>query len=316
MVDLPSDDTQLFKYVSNADGGRKVPLTAEEVAEHYQRQADWEAARPQREEEAARQAEAAAMFRESLRYEDRIVAYLDVLGWGAAIQRSLVEPELVTTLGIAQNLLVGYAGHLNSVRIMMGDSESDAVHVTQFSDTIIVSAPISISGLEQVRSLLWFVTGTLLQQGLLVRGAIVVGQVYHRNGSIFGPALLDAHNGEKAACYPRVTIDRDLAEVALQNDRVIDGKTREYNYSHKNWRKDSDDVFFYDFLQPMGATTDTVKREHHVDYASRTLANVKKLALKSIAAFADDASKRAKHEWLLRYAQDVAGEYEIDFDTL
>lgn len=291
-------------------------MTAEEVAEHYQRQADWEAGRPKREAEEARQAEAAKAFRNSLKYEDRIVAYLDVLGWGAAIERSIADPELVATLGIAQNLLVGYAGHLNNVRDMFGNSEDEAVHVTQFSDTIIVSAPISARGLDEVRRLLWFVTGTLLEQGLLVRGAIVVGPVYHRNGSIFGPALLDAHNGEKAARHPRVTIDPDLAEVALQNDRVIDGKTQEYIYSHKNWRRDIDGVVFYDFLQPMGATTEVSNQTYHVEQVLRTLRNVKELALSNIAAFADDASKRSKYEWLYSYAENVAGEYGISLEAL
>ncbi|MDZ4752842.1 MAG: hypothetical protein SGI87_14595 [Flavobacteriales bacterium] len=47
-------------------------------------------------------------------------------------------------------------------------------------------------------------------RGILVRGSITIGQLYHENNEIFGPALIRAHKIEQTACYPRIVIDREL----------------------------------------------------------------------------------------------------------
>ena len=52
-----------------------------------------------------------------------------------------------------------------------------------------------------------------LKNGLLVRGAITVGELYFENGMIFGPALNQAAELEKSAKYPRVIFSDESLEV-------------------------------------------------------------------------------------------------------
>ena len=53
----------------------------------------------------------------------------------------------------------------------------------------------------------------LLHMGFLTRGAIVVGDLYHRDNIIFGPALVEAHTIEsREAFYPRVIVSRTALE--------------------------------------------------------------------------------------------------------
>jgi hypothetical protein len=302
--------------VTQLENGVAVPLTSEEVVQRQRDQAAGEGSRPEREAEAAL-AKAADDSQALLHYEDRIVAFLHVLGWGAAVERSAHDPSLIKTLGIAQNLLAATATHTSSSRQMVDQQGTkEGVRVTQLSDTIIISAPLTWTGIDHILRHLGLVTATFLQQDLLIRGAIVHGQVYHRDFGVFGPALMAAHDGEKLTRHPRVTIDPRLAEVAMEMDKVDDGEAREYLYRHKNWRTDDDGVVFYDFLQPLNAMSGFEGQFDNGSNARLNLSRAKALATRNIAEFTADPAKRGKHEWLLRYARAVAAEYGIDFETL
>ncbi len=66
----------------------------------------------------------------------------------------------------------------------------------------------------------------LLHLGFLTRGAIVVGELYHRDNVILGPALLEAHKIEsKEAFYPRIIVSQEVLEELgeLDEDREPDG---------------------------------------------------------------------------------------------
>ena len=288
--------------------GVATPLTSEEVVQGQRV--------PQPGAEAAARAKAADDSQSSLQYEDRIVAVLDVLGWEAAIERSTRDSSLIKILGIAQNLLAAPATRNSSRQKFDGQDTKEGVRVTQLSDTIIISAPLTWTGIDHILRHLGLVTATFLQQDLLIRGAIVHGQVYHRDFGVFGPALIAAHDGEKLTRYPRVTIDPLLAEVAMEMDKVDDGEAREYLYHHKNWRTDDDGVVFYDFLQPLNAMSGFEGQFENGSNARLNLSRAKALATKNIAELTADPAKRGKHEWLLRYARAVAAEYDIDFETL
>lgn len=309
-------EAPLMKLVSDENGVRLEPLSEAELKQRKIDEEAWTAGEPARIAEAARQAQATADFTSSLQYEHRIVAFIDVLGWSEAIRRSVEQPNLIKTLGIAQQLLATSALHIDAVREMYGEQPSEGTYVTQFSDTIIVSAPFTIEGLTSIQRTIWFITNTFLERGLLIRGAIVAGSVYHRASGIFGPALLKAHEGEKAARYPRVTLDPSLTDAAFKNDEVVDSVTREVVYRHKTWRKDRDGVVFFDFLQPLTATTRSPLHEAEVRLAQAILTKARSLAVRSIAEFSRDARTREKHEWLLEYASDVANEFGLDFEQL
>ena len=49
----------------------------------------------------------------------------------------------------------------------------------------------------------------LMQEGLLIRGAIAKGKLYHKKGVMFGPAFIEAHRIEQTvAKYPRVVLSK------------------------------------------------------------------------------------------------------------
>jgi hypothetical protein len=142
-------------------------------------------------------------------YETRAVAFIDILGWGKAVDDSITSPELRRKL-------------LNAAWFIGTRSKEDAEddtpdypsfdQATQFSDTVVISHPYS--GYLDLMRLVRQITSyqqTMLSLGFPLRGGIAVGPLYHAASHVFGPALNEAYYMEsKLALHPRVIIARSL----------------------------------------------------------------------------------------------------------
>jgi len=62
-----------------------------------------------------------------------------------------------------------------------------------FSDSIVVSVSSEIRGLAYLLNSIYIFTLSLMQDELLIRGAIAKGKLYHKKGVMFGPAFIEAH---------------------------------------------------------------------------------------------------------------------------
>ena len=142
-------------------------------------------------------------------YEDRVVAFIDILGWGQAVEDSVRSPESRRRL-----LNVVWAlGALSKNDTEEETSENPSFDAaTQFSDSVVISIPYS--GHLDVMRLVRQITSyqhTTLMSGFPLRGGIAVGPLYHSGSLVFGPALNEAHQLEsKCALYPRVIIAKSL----------------------------------------------------------------------------------------------------------
>ncbi len=142
-------------------------------------------------------------------YEQRVVAFLDVLGWGSAVSNSETDSELRRCL---LNAAWALAAHVQNY------VESDTVEhpsrdeYSQFSDSLVVSFPYEAPNdlLRLVRLVSEFQT-TLLLSGFLLRGGVTVGSLFHSREIVFGPAMNRAYALEhEVAVHPRVVIDPAL----------------------------------------------------------------------------------------------------------
>lgn len=137
-------------------------------------------------------------------YEDRFVAFLDILGFRAKVLGIENNASLFDQIRALQEhiekLLTSYLVPL------IQDFVQPSTRLTLFSDSIVISAPASnnfsfpyvvIATLELHRHL-----GTL---GTFVRGGIARGPLYHQNSVLFGAGLIQAYDMErKHARTPRV----------------------------------------------------------------------------------------------------------------
>ena len=180
------------------------------------------------------------MSDETTIYDRRFLLYLDILGWSEQLTsggpRMLLDVikrvhqdteehneqfrrELVRRAGERIELEPGKFGTRGSPNpIFLG------VQCGAFSDNFALSMPWDFGSRILTAGLKLIVD--LLHLGFLARGAIVVGDLYHRDNVILGPALLEAHRIEsREAFYPRVIVSQEvLAELGeLNEDREPDG---------------------------------------------------------------------------------------------
>jgi len=158
-------------------------------------------------------------------YQDRLLLYCDVLGWSSEIvsgdsSKLLASVEIIHQRVESHNefkreLLRAQHGKL--IETPMGPRRAIVnpmaleVQYGAFSDHFVFSLPASFG--SRILSIASQLIIDLLRIGFPVRGAIVLGQLHHRDNVIFGPALLEAVNiEENEAFYPRI----------LVSDAVID----------------------------------------------------------------------------------------------
>jgi hypothetical protein len=141
-----------------------------------------------------------------VKFEDRAVAFIDVLGFKALVADAVQSEEQLNQLSGLIDLLSSAVPMLDS-----GVDLSVAAHLIPkhiyISDCIILSAPIadpdqrSYDGLSIVVMRAIQLSHYFLNAGYLIRGGISVGKVWHTNSNIVGPAYQEAylleHNGNE-----------------------------------------------------------------------------------------------------------------------
>ena len=166
----------------------------------------------------------------SIHYENRIVAFLDVLGFRNLIAESEKDnskiQELYKVLKYLKTWEKPSEWNLNLVEIEE-DAQRKGVesfdiasksNCTCFSDSIVVSVVADESNINELVSTLIanlsFIGANLITEGILIRGGLTIGKLIHNdNGIILGQALIDAYELEsKYSKYPRIIISNRLIE--------------------------------------------------------------------------------------------------------
>jgi len=89
-----------------------------------------------------------------------------------------------------------------------------------------------------------------LQNGFLLRGAIVCDKVFHRERKIFGPALVKAYEMEsKKAIYPRIILDDGIIDIAREHHSRSHSPDWEVDFIKEGMiMQDSDGLYFIDYF--------------------------------------------------------------------
>lgn len=181
----------------------------------------------------------------TLEYQDRYVAYVDIMGFEDLIGRTTGATPIVKLEEILSALDVPSEVQLKGIVLgRIGDISSSGHTLTSFSDCIAVSTEDSEKGLMNLLFHVRAIAFRMLRLRFLVRGGIAKGNLFHHEGKIFGPALIKAYKLERdKAAYPRIIIDPAISKKALEatppiNDifkslvRVTDD---EYYMVHSLW---------------------------------------------------------------------------------
>lgn len=184
-------------------------------------------------------------------YEDRIVAFIDILGFSEMIKLTDRDDRPEDAKIMLNNLLNTLMFLQRKIKESIELKELPAGTMASiFSDTIVVSIPrMETQGLLYLFELLKTLQIKLIKNDILLRGGIVRGKLIHTDRLIIGPALVSAYNLEsKSALYPRIVIDPLIMSLLVrENGKSIGYKLKDYDY-HYTFDKDFDGTYYIDYF--------------------------------------------------------------------
>lgn len=228
-------------------------------------------------------------------YEERIVAFIDILGFAEKIKVTEKEDEPEVAEAMLRNL--SEAVRFFQTKIKKAIEELDLPGRTiasMFSDTIVVSIPKAESaGVLYLFELLKELQINLLLKDILLRGGIVHGKLVHTEQLIIGPALVNAHNLEsKSALYPRIVIDPRVLFLYVRNNGETKKNLRlkDYDY-HLTFTEDFDGTSYVDYFN---SVDEYVPMKNTTAY----FAKMNEIISKGTSRSTKDIGIRMKYMWM------------------
>jgi hypothetical protein len=175
----------------------------------------------------------------SLDYQERAVAFIDILGFAALVKASGTDRAARDKVG---KLIM--ADQLYS-RVM--GKFLDFAEFTFLSDSFVISTEPVNRTIHLVRE-----TGLLcrylLLKGFPCRGAITTGLLHHRERVVVGPAFLKAYQLERTvAVYPRIVLDNVTVRKWIDDECAPDTAQTALKPLVK---QDRDGLHFLDIFHP------------------------------------------------------------------
>lgn len=183
-----------------------------------------------------------AALKKAPTYQQRIILYVDFLGFKDHVNRTEDDPEFLGKLVRAMDRI----GNIGEDDRKFHKSQ----RVTQFSDCVVVSYLV-----DEESAVFWLLNEIaccvidLAEREFLVRGALTVGSLLHTKQHLVGPAMVKAHELEsQVAKYPRILIHEKVVKVAAKaRNRMHSGK-EEAEYVKAFMTKDNDGLFYFDYI--------------------------------------------------------------------
>lgn len=266
------------------------------------------------------------MKRKIIKYENRLVAFIDILGFKDIVKQSEKDPTKVRLLYSILNYLKDWEVSDNwNLRLV--EIEEDAqkrgvekfditgkTNSTSFSDSIVVSVKVDNDVNEMTSTLitnLAYIGAILLEKGILFRGGLTIGNIIHNdNGTVFGQGLIDAYTLEsKNAKYPRIIIsDKLLKEL----NYPLQTKKNRFPYHQYIDRFDDGCVGFHQmiYFQVLESWT-----EMTAEKLISSLGKVRKVIVRGFDSSFEKPDVFEKYKWLKEQYNKLIILEDFDFKT-
>ena len=232
--------------------------------------------------------------RRKLAYKQHLIAYLDILGF-----RELIKTKPP-----------GFISHVigQAIKWTCPDEEERKTfkeNYVNFSDLIVHTIPLETrynmampdgAVYYEIKNLA-IAQAILMIEKVLLRGALVVGQLERSYAVVFGPGLIAAYDLERSyAQYPRIILAPELLQNVKENPLLrAHAYNEEMTYISDYIKRDDDGMVFIDYLGGWKAVAES--EEVYVDF----LKTHKKLIENRIVEFRSDGRILPKYLWLKKY---------------
>jgi hypothetical protein len=249
-------------------------------------------------------------------YNNRITAFVDILGLSGHLLGSggpKFAKNIVAIISEAiskdrtPSVKLSHIKSTHKVRVYFPGWHNDAddmdCHISSISDSIVISIPETTKRFGETKSPLFSVLvcletvfhlqRLLLQLGILTRGGISAGKLYHADNIVIGDALVSAYRLEsKCAIFPRVVIDPSVQNIMLK-DETEDTKLMRERVANL-FSQDHDGMYYVDYLglDLMSIEDDWAKRLRRIElFVNQELLEIQDLIIMQ------------KFRWLQSYIQ-------------
>lgn len=228
-------------------------------------------------------------------YTERYVAFIDILGFREHVKSLDRDPEkLDRLLGILKEMATSYPRLGTEMGQTVGFESM--FRATTFSDNIVLSGEYNAIGFNMVMTVCAALCYRLLAQGVLARGGISKGKLFHSETVVLGDGLIRSYELEsKTANYPRIIIDS-----ALVGDMHSAGVPHVWKVE-----RDFDGLCYLDYLE--SASLPFFQPDSSPNPMERIRADII-----STLAGAADLGVKAKMGWMARYLNARAEQLKIE----
>lgn len=235
-------------------------------------------------------------------YRPAVITFLDILGFRERVARSHDATEISKILQRLREFSnVGVIDETASERgyeITRSIAFSDSIIRIRFYDTGFSTGALYHEVLNLVH-----VQGEMVNENVLLRGGLSVGNVYLDGDMAFGPAFNRAYDLESQfADAPRIVIGHEAFEALREDPRLVsDDHTPDEDiaYIRQLVRRGDDGLWFIDYLAAMRRELDYP--ELFPDYVAGHRAHI----LEGVRSAPPHSRVFQKYLWLARYLNSV-----------
>ncbi len=211
----------------------------------------------------------------TIKYESKFVAFLDILGY-----KKMIEKDKDSSIEIIYKIEKALS---RSLEMLKYDFE-DKISIKMFSDCFCISFDNKPEILKYILRELALMQLLLSFERIFVRGGLSKGLHYESDRIIFSKGLVDAYKFEKSAVYPRIIIDEAIfadsgVESIFSCDHII---------------KDPDPSFFIDYMDFDAVPHNLINPDDYFESHKRAI-------LYEVKENIGNAHVLKKYKWLAEY---------------
>jgi hypothetical protein len=244
-------------------------------------------------------------------YYEKILAYIDILGFSSAIKKTINENEEVEAETEKIFNLLEDIKNLNKDEDKASVTPISRKVVSNFSDSVAISyLKEEKAGVFHILIDILFLSCDILRKGYLFRGAITCGKLYHKQEKIFGPAMITAVNMEKKlAIYPRIILDEEIIAIAKENPAEYPSEKEQLRVINNFLSKDFDGLYYLNYFD---AIDHIVTKEYGIPLYFKPL---RKIIMEYQNEAEKDMSIKSKYLWLKEKYNNVLEKYKKAFNN-
>lgn len=235
-------------------------------------------------------------------YEDRIVAFVDLLGFKNAVRESVYDPDIRRRIKAVFDILSNEYEHTYKA-----DEDTDSLakligkEMTFFSDCVVISYDQrAIGGIFYTLLDIIHLCLDFSYNGFLLRGGVVCGQITHEKNICYGPAMNNAYLIEsEIAKNPLIRIDNSIFINAEKYKAKHHTILQEYEHIFNLLKTDHKTGAYY--IDYLAQSSECDSWNSYLNY----LHKIKKDMEYNLWKYRDNPRIYSKYEWYKTYYNDT-----------